>query len=257
MASETPKSVPLETYYFCDESSFFVGEKFMGVGGLAIRKENIPIVNKRLREIRAEKKALGEIKWRSTSRLNVGARIAYVDYMAELIQKNCAQLHIRLSPWAEYNHDGPRREFDTVSKAYYQLLVHRAARYYGKEYKIRVRPDDGECTAGLERFGYYVGNEAGARYGVDPCCIEDIVCLSSENEPLLQFLDVSLGALTACRNGRHVDEAAAKHKRDLANHALKSFAQFGLKETIADCDNGNRFSIWNVRPLMKKRGPGS
>jgi hypothetical protein len=238
-----------EIYYFCDETSF-IGEDFMGVGGIAMRKSRIPTTVKKLSEIREACGARGEIKWESTRDGNLKVRRAYVDYLVQLVREGKVHFHLRFAPFTQYDHTGPRRIYDTVSKMYYQLLLHRVLNYYGKKCRIFIRPDDGECTAELEKFVNALHIDGALKYKAAPDCIHSIVCLNSKTEPLLQFLDVSLGALTAYRNGRHLRPGTRDAKRLLAEHAYHAFGVSDLTKNV----NGHlRLSVWNVVP--RNRSP--
>lgn len=248
--SSDPTDKP-ELFYFCDESSF-MNEDFMGVGGLAIRKTRIPDVARRLRAINTARNARGEIKWESTRDINLTVRKDYIDYMVELIREGKAHLHVRFAPFTRYDHkqSGPRRIYDTVSKMYYQLLLHRAVNYYGAHCRISVRPDNGSCTSELEQFVEALHIDGQRRYKTPSNCILGITCLNSTAEPLLQFLDVSLGALTAYRNGRHLRDGTREAKKALAEHA---YLAFGIRNLSENFGQSRSLSIWNVIP--KKRGP--
>src|SRR5262249_41300301 len=151
MSQNAPAEKP-EAFYFCDESSF-VNEEFMAVGGLAIPKTNLKVVTDRIKEIGTGPKR-EEVKWGTTKHWNVDIRKADVDCLVDLTTTLRAHLHVRFAPFRQYDHDesGERRVFDTVSKMYYQLLLHRAIRHYGQQYRLLIRPDDGECTSELKKF---------------------------------------------------------------------------------------------------------
>jgi hypothetical protein len=245
-----PLTAPPETeaFYFCDESSF-IGEEYMAVGGLALPKKNLKGAVDRIKKI--ERPNRDEVKWTSTKHWNLEIRKAYVDCLADLIDKRLVHLHIRFAPFAEYEHSGRRKVFDSVSKAYYQLLLHRALRHYGQDFGLLVRPDDGECTSELERFVPALNADGLIKYKAAPNCIRSLICLDSKNEPMLQLLDVTLGALTAFRNERHIRFETSAAKAELANYAHD---RFGIKDLKKNSDDGRRFSIWNVIPMMR-RGP--
>jgi hypothetical protein len=150
MASESPEQRDV-LYYFCDESSF-LGEEYMTVGGFAVSRNGVGKITKELLAINETKRARGEIKWHNTRKRGVEIRKAYIDYLMKQIASNYIHFHIRFSPMNEYKHDGDRREFDTVSKMFYQLLLHRPLRHYGKTCILRIRPDDGDCTRLLPNF---------------------------------------------------------------------------------------------------------
>ena len=167
----------------------------MCVGGFAIRKSRIPTVVKRLcRTLRRERRSRRNQNGRSTRESNLSVRRAYVDYMAELVREGKVHFHLRFAPFRQYDHEGsgPRRIYDTVSKMYYQLLLHRALNYYGKQTKLFIRPDDGACTVELKNFIGALHIDGQFHYDCAPDCIDSITCLNSRTEPLLQFLDIPL-----------------------------------------------------------------
>lgn len=249
MASLPISPLTKELIYFCDESSFMAREETMAVAGLALPRKNLPEVLERISKIPTGG-FRDEVKWQTTKAWNLEFRKAYVDCLAALIDARLANFHIRFAQFAAYSHDGPRRRFDTVSKMFYQLLLHRALRHYGSEYKILIKPDDGECTSQLKQFAQALAMDGQLRYRSHPQCIDDIVCSNSNREPMLQLLDVTLGALTAFRNNRHLVEGASASKAALAQHTI---AALGIKDINKNYDDGRRLSVWNVIP--KKRGP--
>lgn len=219
----------------------------MAVGGLALPKTNLKAVTQRIKEIKLPHRE--EVKWTRTKHWNLDIRKAYIDCLTDLIDKRQVHFHIRFAPFNAYDHGGKRRRFDTVSKMFYQLLLHRAIRHYGDDYDLLVRPDDGECTSELQKYVPALEVDGFNRYSKPPC-IKNVICLDSEREPLLQLLDVSLGALTAYRNKRHVEFLTSAAKSEVATYA---FEKFGNRDLSRNFDDGRRLSIWNVRP--KKRGP--
>jgi hypothetical protein len=155
----------------------------MGIGGIALRKARIPETVKKLAQIREDKGAKGLIKWESTRDSKLEVRRGYVDYLVELVAAGKVHFHLRFAPFSLYEHPGPRRIYDTVSKMYYQLLLHRTVRNYGSQCKIFVRPDDGPCTAELEQFKDALHVEGQLRYRTKPDCIDSIVCINSRSRP--------------------------------------------------------------------------
>jgi hypothetical protein len=234
-------------YYFCDESSF-LGEEYMSVGGIAVARNTLGTVIKDLLAINEDKRSRGEIKWHNTRKRGVEIRKAYIDYLMKQINANFLHFHIRFSPMNEYDHDGDRREFDTVSKMFYQLLLHRPIRYYGNSCVLRIRPDNGECTRLLPGYASALHIDGRHTYGIKDECINSIIPMNSETQPMLQLLDVMVGALTAYRNGRHLLQTLSGHKKELA---LYAFEAFGKKDLTQNRDEGNKLSVWNAVP--KKR----
>ena len=234
--------------YFCDESSF-LREDTMAVAGLAIPRTNVKSILKRIAAI-PNGGFRDEVKWQSTRDWNLEYRKAYVDLLAKLVDERLAHFHIRFAQFAAYSHDGPGKRFDTTSKMFYQLLLHRAVRHYGSEFRIFIRPDNGDCTSKLEKFAGPLAIDGLFKYDTHPDCIADIVCLDSKREPFLQLLDVTMGALTAYRNERHLLPETTQAKAELAPHAVTAL---GMKDIKKNWDDGRRLSVWNVIP--KKTRP--
>src|SRR3981189_3747632 len=225
-------------YYFCDESSF-LGEEHMAVGGITVATGQVHRIANELKAINEQKRARGEIKWHNTRKSGLEVRKAYLDHLINLISLNHVHFHIRFSPMNEYEHEGKRREFETVSKMFYQLLLHRPVRYYGPGSRLFIRPDNGECTRLLPDFKEALNIDGERTYQAKPDCIESIVPLDSKTESMLQLLDVAVGALTAYRNERHLLDHVGEPKRALAKYA---FEVFGSKDLKRNRDEGNKLS---------------
>ncbi len=131
----------LHRYYFCDESSFTTGE-FMGIGGIVIPEAGIPIITNELAEIRKANRATREeIGWSNTSRNEKQSRIEFIDYFWRLSEQGRADFHVRFAPFDEYDHaDFKGTRFDTTSRMFYEMLLHRAVKHYGKWDRLFIGP---------------------------------------------------------------------------------------------------------------------
>ena len=194
-------------YYFCDESSHLTdSDKYMGVGGLAVPAWNMRKVVQRIAAIKNGDES--EIKWRNTS--NNGRDVKqtlFAEYLAQLVRDGDVHLHIRFAPFDEYDHEvsGPGKRHDTTGKMYRELLIHRALKFYDyKASRLHVRPDGGEPTKRLNEFRASMLTRAMRQYKerVHRDCLLPILPLESERQPMLQLLDVTLGAFVASRNDR-------------------------------------------------------
>jgi len=245
--SDVPASLTKRLIYLCDETSFLEKEDKMAVAGLAVPRTNLPEV---LARMAALPPTNSEAKWKTVNNRNLENRKQLVECLADVVEARLVHFHIRFADFSAYTHDGPRRRRDTVSKMFYQLLLHRAVRHYGSEFKIMIRPDDGPCTEELKDFVGALSVEGQLRYGAHPECIEGVICADSAREPLLQLLDVGMGALTAFKNGRHLLPGASKAKKTLSEYAV---AKMGINDIHRNLDDGRRLSVWNVIP--RGRGP--
>jgi len=234
---------PTDILYFCDETSQ-VDDRYMAVGGLAIVRGRIANVVADLREIDGENGIISEVKWTTAKKRRVSVHSLYAEYLARLIRAGHAHLHIRFAPFNEYDHrnSGPRGRIDTVSKMYYQLLLHRAAAFYGRKCAVYVHPDNGDCTSYLPLMRDQLCAAAYQTKRCLPNCVRAIEPRDSAREPMLQLLDVTLGAFAALRNGRALGET----KQLLAEHVLDLHGAPDIAKSSPKTDR--RFNLWNVEP---------
>ena len=247
-----PKSKADPLLYFCDESHIRTSD-YMAVGGLAVRPER---AEKIANELAAIKKGCGlhpdmEVKWAKCKKRHNSVHIPYVEYMFDAIERGYLHLHVRLQPFKEYDHrkSGDRKETDTISKAYYQLLLHRAARYYGGKCRLLVRPDAGDCTAYLPNIVEGLNTDACGTFDLKEQPFVDIAPRNSKQEPMLQLLDVTLGALAAARNGTHV-KLLKPRKQELVALVLKLGKIIDIEKSHPRETRG--FNVWNVVPKWDK-----
>jgi hypothetical protein len=141
-ASPRPKLL-----FFCDESSI-LGDPHMGVGAIAVRLERHTSITDQLKKIDEAFYVKSEVKWSTFKKRRMNVHEAYVDFLQSLVLTNMVHFHILFCPFYDFDHSesGPRKRVDSVSKMYYQLILHRALKYYGKYCDIYVRPDNGDCT---------------------------------------------------------------------------------------------------------------
>ncbi|MBS0297413.1 MAG: hypothetical protein JSR45_13980 [Proteobacteria bacterium] len=229
-----------------------MSDDFMAVAGLAIPDVALKRVMDDLLAIKKGKGGPTETKWANVKSRRDSAHRAFVDYFAEAVGKGRIHFHIRFAPFAKYDHSasGPKRRIDTTSKMHYQLLLHRAVQFYGPHYKLRIRPDNGDCTAALVDQLDSLHDWGRHHYKTPLDCIESIQPSDSRRDPLLQLLDVPLGAFTAIRNARDLKGP----KRELADYVSEKFN--GLDLTKNSPKSERVFSVWNVVPSGPPvRGP--
>jgi hypothetical protein len=238
-------------YYFCDESSF-VDDEFMAVAGLAVPNYEMSAIIADLTAIKADKRGPTETKWSTVKTRRDSAHNAFADYWAEGIARKRFHFHIRFAPFDQYDHklSGPNKRSDTVSKMHFQLLLHRAVRYYGRRYKLRIRPDNGDCTKDLKAQIEKLHRWSQENHDCAPDCVESIEPRDSRKELLLQLLDVPLGALTALRNDRNL----IGPKRELADYVKAKHPALDL--TKSTDIRAMVFNVWNVKPSGAPKGRG-
>lgn len=220
----------------------------MAVGGLAIRASRAAKIEA---DIFAINKAYGvssEVKWQTAKKRRDNVHLAYIDLLFKLVRDNQAHFHVRICPFSEYDHkiSGDRKETDTISKSFYQLLLHRAGRFYANSCSILVRPDNGDCTSYLKEMITALNGDIRKKFSVDRDPIRDLSPVDSKREPLLQLLDVSLGAIASFANGHHQTDGASETRKMLCQHA---FAYTSLKTAMhSTAMEDRKFNYWMVRP---------
>lgn len=226
----------------------------MAVGGLAVRPERASKIESDLAALNADCGLSHdtEVKWSKCKKRYKSIHAAYIDYLFDAVAAGQVHFHVRFSPFKAYDHSasGRRLETDTISKAFYQLLLHRAGRYYGSKCRLLVRPDAGDCTSYLPSVMEGLNTDVCRVFSLGSRPFIDIAPRDSRKEPLLQLLDVALGALTAARNGNHENGVLEERKKLLVGQALAR----GKVAAIEKSDPRERrdFNVWNVVPKWKK-----
>lgn len=222
----------------------------MAVGGIAVAREAIPYILGRMKPICEQYNKTGEVKWKNAKYCGGMVHEGYIRLLFDLIKEGRLNFHIRYSRMDEYDHklSGPRRKLDTVSKSFYQLLLHRPIAYYGHKADLYIYPDDGNCTRLLP-------DQIGAlHYESKRMCIKEIVTRSSEREPMLQLLDCTLGALAAYRNDRHLKPEISATKKRLS---VLAFELTKWPDITGSCwIDKKKLNRWNVTPKIKVEGRG-
>lgn len=233
-------------FYFCDETSFH--DPWMAVGGVAIAASDVGAIRKELAEICERCFVTSEVKWQHAKARRKNIHEEYINYLFGLVDANKAHLHVRFAPFDQYDHklSGRKDRNGTVGKMHYQLILHRTMRYYGDDNDIHVYPDNGVCTEKLPSMKDHLNLSHPKRP------IKHIECRDSENEPILQLLDVTIGALASYKNKRHEIDGENAVKTQLAELALKKTKLSNLDRNSGISER--RFNLWNVTPKWKKSG---
>jgi hypothetical protein len=68
----------------------------------------------------------------------------------------------------------------------------------------------------------------------------------SQDEPILQLLDVTIGAMCAARNGTHLNGALGSYKCGLVEYALLKLSPRHIGESTPIKER--QISLWSVKP---------
>lgn len=239
-----PNDRDSDIVYFCDESGNLT-DRHMAVGGLSVNRDAIPTISRDIRDINPGFKS--EIKWANATWRDGKVHEAYIDLLFSLVAQNLVHFHVRFAHLIGRDQvtGQLRRRHDAVSSMYYELLLHRPIRHYGSTARLWIHPDKSHCNAHLHCMIDLLHRDAARQYGRDRIgCIKEITPRDPKDEPILQLLDVTLGALTAYRNQRYLGCQTGQTRRELAEYAFEKTGWRSIHET----NQSIRLSVWNVRP---------
>lgn len=228
--------------FFGDSSSR--DSDFMVAGGFAVAGNRIDEIENYIASIRAQYEINSEFHW---GEYRGGRRAqAYrdlVDYGFQLIADRQAALHIIVSPFKDYNHKSKKGENrDTsVNRMYYQICLHRLARFYGKRRAIHVRLDAGNDSADVCAMREQLCADAYKKHQALPNCIRSIEPVNSRNVGIIQLADVFVGAVAAKQNA----VAHTSPKGDLADYVLRASGQPSWAASTSM--NARFLTVWHFR----------
>jgi len=228
--------------YFCDESHIR-GHDYFAVGGLAIRPKRAAEISQKISELRINygiTRLSTQIEYKTASKRRDDIYRAYVDLLAAMVAEGQAHIHFRFTPCVNQ-----RNENAAISKAFFQLMLHRAGRYYAKDCGINYRPDNGCCTEYLPKMRPGLNSKIREEYAVGKDAVSSIQPVESSKEHLLQLLDVTLGALTAARNNQHNNGGVGDYKKSLIEYTVEKLGVDVLSNSNIE---EKKLNIWNVNP---------
>jgi len=193
----------------------------MVAGGFAVSGNRINEIEDRIATLRDDAGIKSEFHWADYR--GGGKRTAYealVKYAFDLVNKRKAALHLIVANFGGYNHKATRGENkDTsVNRMYYQLCLHRLARFYGASRAIHVRLDAGNDSKDICNMRNQLCADAYRTLSARPNCIRSIEPVESLNVGIVQMADVIVGAVAAKVNA--VEHTSAKG--ELADFVLRA-----------------------------------
>jgi len=225
----------------------------MVAGGFAVAGNRINEIEDHIATLRDDAGIQSEFHWASyRGRQRQAAYEALVRYGFDLINKRKAALHIIIAKFAGYDHRAkPGESKDTsISRMYYQLCLHRLARYYGSKRAIHVRLDAGSDSKDICAMRNQLCADAYRNVGAKPNCIRSIEPVNSRNVGLIQMADVIMGAVAAKQN-------AVEHKSPkgaLADFVLRASGRHSWG--VSTPASARFLTVWHHASKVP-RGPSS
>ncbi len=225
--------------FFADASS---REKdFMVAGGFAVAGHRIAEIERYIAALRQEH-SIREFKWSEyRGGRKQAAYEALVDYGFRLTEQHHAALHMIIAKFKDYRHKAvPGEGRDTsINRMYFQLCLHRPARFYGKARQVHIRLDAGNDSADICRMRNQLCAAAYNTYQTRPNCVRTLEPMCSQKSGLIQMSDVIIGAVAAKRN--LVEHTSPK--RGLADFVLRRSVHGGWH--IDTPANARFLTVWN------------
>jgi hypothetical protein len=217
----------------------------MVAGGFAVAGNRIVEIEDRIAALRDDAGIRSEFHW-SKYRGGEKRRLAYeelVQYGFDLVAKRKAALHVIIAPFKNYNHKAIAGEDrnTSINRMYYQLFLHKVARFYGEKRAIHIRLDAGNDCADICNMRNQLCADAYKKYQTRPNCVRSIEPVESENVGLVQLADVILGAIAAKQN--QVQHVSAKGA--LADYVLRASGRHSWgTNTAADA---KFLTVWHLQ----------
>jgi hypothetical protein len=234
-----PGIEPPALTFFGDSSSR--NGTYMVAGGFAVAGRRMHEIEDRIATLRDDAGITSEFHWADyRGGRKREAYEALVKYGFDLVNKRNAALHIIHAKFAGYNHRAKAGEDKetSVNRMYYQLCLHRLARFYGKSRAIHVRLDAGNDSKDVCAMRNQLCADAYRTLGARPNCIRSIEPVDSGNAGIVQMADVILGAVAAKMNElQHTSPKGA-----LADFVLRASGRHSW--ATATPSNSRFLTIW-------------
>lgn len=194
---------------------------FMVAGGFAVAGNRIAEIEDHIAFLREDAGINSEFHWSAyRGGRKQEAYEALVKYGFDLVNKRKAALHIIIAPFHKFDHKtrAGQNKDTSINLMYFQLFLHRVARFYGKSRAIHVRLDAGNDCRDICNMRNQLCAAAYSTYQTRPNCVRSIEPVNSENVGIVQLADVILGAIAAKKNKiQHTSP-----KGDLASFVLRA-----------------------------------
>lgn len=197
--------------FFGDASS--KNSDFMVLGGFAVRSCRQRGIEGQISDIRNRGGISREFHWkeyRGGARANAYEEL--VSFGFQLVREKKAAFHAIVCDFREFDHrreEGQTRD-TSINKIYWNLCLHRLAKFYGKKCQIHIRLDAGEDCEDICAMRSQLCAVAYRTHGTRPNCIATIEPMNSKASGLIQMADVFVGGIASQMNGNRVDTPKGK-----------------------------------------------
>lgn len=245
MAGSPRKRLETTHDYVCvaDESGV-TKDRYLLVGCFATSRNNLKPVQDIVANFRAAHKMERELKWSRVSDDKETEYRALVDSAFNLLENKHAKFHMICFD----THQADHKKYNSgdadvgLNKLYYQLLLHRVVKTFGKLGDIHIRLDKRISTTPLGDLRSMLNSTASRDHGLRNNPVKIVEAESSKTCDILQVNDVLLGGFSAYKNDRL---NGRKSKSDLARYIVERSA---LKTLEKDSPGNGSITYWQFAP---------
>jgi len=158
--------------FFGDASSRM--SNYMVLGGVAVAGHRIAEFEERIADIRDRGGIRSEFHWKE---YRGGAKQKAYQELCRfgfgMINERKAALHVMAADFRAFDHsrqDGQTRD-TSINLLYWQLCLHRLAKFYGKERAIHIRLDAGDDCGNICEMRNQLSAAAYRKFSARPNCI--------------------------------------------------------------------------------------
>ena len=233
-----PQAIP-SLSFFGDASSR--ERRFMVAGGFAISGNRINEIEDAIATLREDAGIKSEFHWssyRGGNRKDGYEKL--VKYAFDLVNQRKAALHIIIAKFEGYDHrrDVGDTKDTSINRMYFQLILHRVAKFYGQKRAIHVRLDAGNDSQDICAMRNQLCAKAYGQYNTRPNCVRSIEPVNSMRVGIVQMADVIVGAIAAKRN----KVVHTSPKGDLADFVLRASGRHSWDGDTAA--NARFLTVW-------------
>lgn len=237
-------------HIYCDESRQ-TRDRFMVLGGLILRADDVSLFNDTIQKFRNETKMFAELKWTKVSRSKLSVYRRFVDYFFAL--NNTDRLFFRCI--IIDNHQIDYKKFSKGDKElgfykfFYQLLLHCFGKFAKEDSRYIILFDERTSKYKLGTFKVVLNRGIKKTYGLTSDAVRSVEARESRGSNLIQLADILMGAIGFQKNGFHLLAGSSQARVELPEYvAVKA----GLQSLSEDTKRGQyRFMIWNFRLQQK------
>ena len=237
---ETPSLDSISDIYL-DESSQ-TKNRFLLIGGIIIKTALVPLANERLAAARVPELPHGEMKWGKVSGAKLAAYTRYVDCFFDAEEFKGAHFHCLVVDTSLIDHKrfnagskeiGFNKEIYQIATKFAKLYPSGVFHLYPDYRDTNQHPDD---LRNILNHGRHK-NRDGREWPFRRCQFRD-----SSKTPILQLVDILLGATAYGKNEHHKNAEASVHKLALGRHVMR---RAGIRDLSKDTSRTGKFTIWH------------